>query len=135
MNIQESMHRILADKDNVATLFYSIFFERYPEVKPYFEGVKLPHQAELLRMALMVMEQHYSHNYPATDYYLKYLGTKHRALGIPFDEYPKFGQALVATLEKFHGPDWNAQVASQWQEAIDRTTRLLFEGYRTQYTV
>ncbi len=135
MNIQESMHRILAHKDNVAALFYSIFFERYPEVKPYFEGVKLSHQAELLRMALMVMERHFTHSYSATGYFLKYLGTRHKDRGIPQDDYPKFGQALLATLQQFHGPDWDALLGGQWQEAIDRATGLLFEGYRTHYTV
>ena len=66
---------------------------------------------------------------------MKYLGTKHQDRGIPFQEYPKFGQALVAALEQFHGPDWNPQLAGQWQEAIDRASNLLFEGYRTHYTV
>jgi hemoglobin-like flavoprotein len=135
VDIQESMHQILDHKDNMATLFYAIFFERYPEVRPYFEQVSLPQQAELLRMTLMIVERHYNHSYPATAMYLKYLGTKHHTRGIPAQEYPKFRDALLATLEQFHGQDWNPHLDEQWKGAIDRATALILEGYQTHFTI
>src|SRR5262249_17261330 len=118
MDIQESLHRILQDRNNVADQFYRLFFERYPEVRRHFEGVNLAHQAELLRMALMVMEAHYAHAYPATQNYLQCLGSKHHGRGVPRELYPKFRDALLATLEQFHGRDWDEGLAGQWREAF-----------------
>ena len=135
MDIQESLHHILEQKESVADLFYVVFLERYPEVRRHFDQVNLKHQAVLLTMALMVMAQHYSHAYPATEMYLKYLGTRHQARDIPPDSYPKFRDALLATLAQFHGKDWDGRLEGQWCAAIDRASQTMFAGYREHFHV
>ena len=135
MNIQQSLHHILEQKEKVADLFYIVFLERYPEVRTYFRGVDLQPQAVLLTMALMVIERHYSGSYPATEMYLKYLGTKHHDRGIPPELFAKFRDAMLSTLERFHSKDWNALLAQQWGAAINRAATTMFQGYRHHYTV
>ena len=135
MDIQQSLQRILEQKETVADLFYIVFLERYPEVRRYFQGVNLRTQAVLLTMALMVMERHYSGSYPATEMYLQYLGTKHHDRGIPPELFAKFREALLRTLERFHSKDWNAHLARQWGAAINRAAATMFQGYRQHYTV
>ena len=135
MDIQQSLHRILEQKDTLADLFYLVFLERYPEVGSRFHGVNMKAQGTLLTMALMVMERNYSGSYPATALYLRYLGTKHHDRGIPREDYPKFRAAMLATLARFHSKDWNPQLARQWAEAIDRATAAMLDGYRHHYTV
>jgi hemoglobin-like flavoprotein len=135
MDIAQSLHRILEQQETMADLFYIIFLERYPEVRQYFEGVNLKAQSVLLTMALMVMERHYSGSYPATRMYLRYLGTKHHDRGIPAELFPKFRDALLAALERFHSNDWNAHLARQWHDAIDHATATMLSGYRHHYTV
>src|SRR5262245_40458778 len=121
MDIHESMHRILQQRNTFADLFYLVFLESYPDVRKPFEGIDLKHQGVLLTMALMVMELHYSGSYPATEMYLMYIGTKHHDRGIPPELFPHFHNALMAALERFHSTDWNPQLAGQWHDAIDRT--------------
>jgi hemoglobin-like flavoprotein len=135
MDIQQSLHRILEQKDTLADLFYLVFLERYPEVRHRFEGVDMGGQAALLTMALMVIERHYQGSYPATAMYLRYLGTKHHDRGIARRDFPKFRAAMLATLDRFHSKDWNPHLARQWAEAIDKATTAMLEGYRHHYTV
>src|SRR5262249_39747199 len=95
MTINESLDGVLKEKESLANLFYfTIFFDEYPEVRPYFDKVNMRHQVVLLTMALMVMVNHYVNKYSATEMYLRYLGTKHKDRGIPVDLYPKFRSAL-----------------------------------------
>ena len=119
MNIEESLHHILEEKQNVASQFYPIFFECHPEARPYFAGVDMKQQAELLRMALMMIERHFTRRYTATESYLNYLGTKHSNRRIPETLFPGFRDALLITLEQFHGKDWDAALAGQWRQAFD----------------
>jgi hemoglobin-like flavoprotein len=135
MDIQESLHRILEEKQNVAGLFYPLFLDRHPEARPYFKGVDLQYQAALLRVALIMIERHATHCYRATEMYLQYLGSKHHARGIPEEMFPPFRDALLAALEQFHGPEWGPALALQWRLAIDRAAEVMLQGYRNPLSV
>jgi hemoglobin-like flavoprotein len=130
MNIQDSLRRVLEERDTVATTFYEVFFERTPEARPLFDGVNMKHQAVLLTMALMVIERHHAHGYPSTALYLKYLGHKHHLRGVPPEMYPKWAEALLATLARFHGPDWDEEAAGQWRSALEGAAQVMLVGYR-----
>ena len=86
-------------------------------------------------MTLMVIERYHSRGYPAVAMYLNYLGTKHHERGIEPDLYPKFRESLLASLEQFHGPDWDLDLARQWAEAIDRAILAMLEGYTRKFHV
>jgi hemoglobin-like flavoprotein len=130
MTIHDSLRQVLENRDTLATLFYEVFFERYPEAKPYFKDVNLKHQAVLLTMALMVVERHATHGYGSTTLYLKYLGHKHHLRGVPPELYPKWAEALLASLEQFHGKQWDQEAAGQWRAALDRAAEVMLAGYR-----
>ena len=134
MDIHESVHRILQNKECFADLFYIVFLQD-AEIQRHFSKVNIRQQAVLLTMALLVTERHYAYSYPATEMYLNYLGTKHHSRGIPPESYPKFRDTLLAALERFHGKDWHPHLATQWQEAIDHATASMLKGYEQQYHV
>jgi hemoglobin-like flavoprotein len=135
MDINESTNRILERGESLADLFYQVFFERYPDARKHFQSVNLKHQAVLLTMALLVIGRHFMGSYPATEMYLKYLGTKHRTRGIPPELYPQFRDALLVTLERFHGNDWSEGLTNQWTEAIDGAIEKMLDGYKQHYSV
>jgi hemoglobin-like flavoprotein len=135
MDIHDSVHQILQQKESFADVFYLVFLEDYPEVRQHFTHVNFKHQNVLLTMALLVIERHYTHSYPATEMYLNYLGTKHDERGIPPQQYPMFREALLATLERFHGPGWDDHLATQWREAIDSAIEAMIKGYCRHYHV
>jgi hemoglobin-like flavoprotein len=135
MDIHESVHRILEQKESFADLFYVLFLEDFPEVRQHFSNVNFRHQSVLLTMTLLVMERHYTHSYPATEMYLNYLGTKHNLRGIPPQHYPMFRDALLGTLQRFHGQDWDSLLDRQWREAIDSSITSMIKGYQKHYHV
>jgi hemoglobin-like flavoprotein len=135
MNIHESLHHVLHRDEILADLFYDVFLDRYPEVREFFEGVDLQRQALLLTMALVVVVNHYTNAYPATELYLKYLGTQHHRRGIPVESYASFREALLETLERFHGDDWSPELAGNWRAAIDLAATTMHDGYREDFAV
>lgn len=130
MNITESIHEILNREEVVADLFYDIFLDRHPEVRRFFVGVDIRQQAVVLTMTLSIIEDFYRHSYPATARYLRLVGQRHKARGIPRELYPIFSQCLMETLERFHGQNWNAQLSDAWQRGIDKASNVLLEGYQ-----
>ena len=134
MDITGSVQTILGRKEIVIRRFYDLFLNRHPEAQPYFEGVNLEHQATLLTMALIMIESHYSHEYPATEHYLKVLGHRHHHDAIPPELFPKFRDCLIETLSEVHGEEWDDVLAGHWRAAIDKATSTMLEGYKRPYT-
>jgi hemoglobin-like flavoprotein len=130
MNLEESLHRVLQNRDGLADLFYLVFLDRYPEVRDHFLGVNMKHQAVLLTMALLAVERNSAGSYPATQMYLRYLGSKHKVRGIDPDLYPLWREAMLGTLERFHSQDWSPELCRQWSEALDKAIALILEGYQ-----
>jgi len=129
MDILESLQRILERKQPVNDSFYRIFLDQYPEVRQFFARVNMKHQAVLLTMAIQLIVQYYKYSFPVMEAYLKVLGEKHRDWGIGPEHYPKFCAAMLETLAKFHGHEWDQQLAQQWREALELASATILEGY------
>jgi hemoglobin-like flavoprotein len=135
MNIQESLQRILQEKDQLAEMFYDYFLEEYPELRPLFAKVDFKRQRVLLTTALMVVERGYTHPAPAVEQYLQYLGTKHHEFRVPKEAYAKWNEAMLVTMQRFHGEHWSEELAQQWRSAIELACELMFQGYEERVTV
>lgn len=135
MNIQDSLQQILASKQMFGERFYETFFKRNPEVKKFFADVNIERQSVLLTMALVVIEKQYSCPFAAAEEYLKYLGTKHHDWKIPKSLYADWTAAMLDTLEKFHGSDWDEDLREEWRRAIAQVVDFMFQGYEQHFTV
>jgi hemoglobin-like flavoprotein len=129
VDIQHSLARILERKEPLAELFYMCFLNEYPEVRQFFARVNMKRQAVLLTMALQLSVQFYAKAFPAIASYLEILGEKHQDWGIPCEHYPKFREAMLLTLRRFHGDDWSRELAQQWKDAIDLASSKMLDGY------
>jgi hemoglobin-like flavoprotein len=85
-------------------------------------------------MALIVVESHFTHSYPATTHYLHVLGHRHHQSGIPPEHFPKFRDCLLETLAEFHAESWSPDLAAAWRAAIDLAAGTMLEGYERAYT-
>ena len=135
MDLEASVQRILDRGKNLADLFYCVFLDRYPELRRHFTAVDLSHQAALLTMALQVIAEHHLRHSPAAAEYLLVLGHRHHAWGIELDEFPKFRDCLLDTLQQFHGQDWHDALARQWRAAIDEAIDTMRAGYAEPHTL
>ena len=129
MDISQSIREILNRDEVVADLFYDIFLDRHPEVRRFFVGVDIRQQAVVLTMMLSIIEDFYRHSYPATARYLRLVGQKHKARGIPQEMYLIFSQCLLETLARFHGQDWNESLSDEWQHGIDKAAKVMLDSY------
>jgi hemoglobin-like flavoprotein len=129
MDLTESLHEILEQKDKLADLFYLVFLEHHPDVQRFFFGVDMKRQNTLLTMALIVVERYAQGEYAVARSYLRMLGEKHLERGIPRDAYPKWREAMMGTLERFHGPRWNSGLADQWANALDSAITAVLTAY------
>jgi hypothetical protein len=89
----------------------------------------------VLTMALQVIGRCGDGGYSAVDQYLQYLGTRHSDRAIPQELYPKWRDAMLQTLERFHGDDWDAHLAQQWSQSIDTAAEIMFRGYEVRFRV
>ncbi len=135
MNIQQSMNHILDSDELLGDTFYTVFFQRCPEVQEFFADTNMQRQAALLTTALILVETYYTSPNLAVEQYLQYLGTKHHDRGIPLSLYERWCDAMLETLARFHGDEWDEALAAQWREAIGRATELMFEGYQEHFHV
>lgn len=133
MIIEASIQQLLSQKDTVVRLFYDRLLAQYPEVREYFAGIDVEQQAIALTIALVMVENLFSHAYPATRHYLKVLGHRHHLRGIRADLYPRFCNCLLETLAEFHGNDWDAELSTEWRDALEMASKTMLEGYRKPY--
>jgi hemoglobin-like flavoprotein len=128
--IHESLESILSADRNFGEMFYANFFARVPEARSHFEGLDMERQSMVLTMALTSVVQYHSAGFSAVQKYLRLLGTRHYDREIPMDLYAAWSKAMLETLSRFHGDDWNDALALAWQHALDDAINVMFEGYQ-----
>jgi hemoglobin-like flavoprotein len=129
MNLEASLEKILESDHQFGELFYDVFFEQSPDAKQYFQGTNMKGQALMLSISLRLMGDYHKRGFSAIEHYLQMLGTRHADRKVPREMYPKWRDSLLATLEKFHGNDWDAALAEEWRAAIDAISVVMFKGY------
>ncbi len=130
MTLTESVSKILSQTGALTPRFYQRFFEQVPEAEAFFEATNMGHQAAVLRMALQMVEQFFTHGYEAIGEYLRVIGVKHRDRGIPTDLYAEWRDTLLDTLEEFHGWEWSEALAEEWTGALNQSIDKIIEGYQ-----
>jgi hemoglobin-like flavoprotein len=133
MQLDNSLQRVLADKNLVIRRFYERFLSEQPEAKELFANVDMKQQALMLTMALIVVEAHSRNSYPAVEHYLHVLGDRHREAGVPRDMFVPFRDCLVETIRSCHADEWDEDLANEWRAELDRATQTMFEGYDGDY--
>jgi hemoglobin-like flavoprotein len=128
VNLSDSVKQVLAASEVFGELFYEEFFRRCPEAEPYFRGADMRRQQLMVTMTLTTIQQHHDGGYPAVEKYLKHLGVLHHRKSIPMDTYPHWRAAMLHTLARLHGPEWNRHLSAEWGEALDGALRVMLHG-------
>jgi len=135
MNIRKSVDAIMESGEGFGAIFYDIFFGRCPAAASYFDKTDMARQSVILTMALKLMEQFHANGFKAVEQYLQHIGTRHNDIAIPKEMYPDWRDSMLIALEKFHGDDWNDDLASDWHLAIDKTIEAMLNGYERRRSV
>jgi nitric oxide dioxygenase len=71
------------------------------------------------------------HNPETSASILRNLGCKHVSYGAVLTDYPLIGDALLQTLERHLGKDWNPEVEQAWTIGYQKISDLMIEGTQT----
>jgi hemoglobin-like flavoprotein len=113
--VQQSFGQVVPIADKAAALFYDRLFEIAPAVKPLFHG-DMADQRRKLVAALAAVVSGLS-DLPSVLPVASALAKRHVGYGARPEHYPVVGEALLWTLERGLGTQWNHQVADAWTAA------------------
>ena len=113
--VQQSFGQVVPIADKAAEIFYSRLFEIAPAVKPLFHG-DMAEQRRKLVAALAAVVSGLS-DLPSVLSAASALAKRHVGYGARPEHYSVVGEALLWTLERGLGPQWNHQVADAWTAA------------------
>jgi hemoglobin-like flavoprotein len=101
------------DPETVGALFYNRLFEIAPEVKPMFSRTTVAEQSKKLLAMLSYVIAKLDKLEDIIDEVAK-LAQRHRQYGVKEDHYMIVGAALLWTLEKGLGDNWNEELKEAW---------------------
>jgi len=103
------------DMLTVGGLFYGRLFEIAPEVKPMFSRTPIPEQSKKLLTMLSYVISKLDRLDEIMDE-VKKLAQRHSNYGVKESHYSAVGAALLWTLEKGLGAQWNEELKAAWTE-------------------
>lgn len=112
--VQDSFRKVAPIADVAADIFYDRLFSIAPEVRPLFPADMSEQKKKL--MGVLGVAVNNLHQVATILPVVKELGAKHVDYGVKDEHYDTVGAALLFTLEKGLGDDWNDDLAEAWTE-------------------
>jgi len=125
--IRSSFEALKPHANTLVDRFYSILFQRYPQVKPMFAHTDLPRQKHMLIQALVLLVT----NLEKPDVLkstLGAMGARHTGYGARDAHYDAVGECLLAAMAEVAGPLWSDELAAEWGETYGAVASLMKQG-------
>ncbi|GHH43319.1 globin domain-containing protein [Streptomyces candidus] len=113
--IRTSLAVVAPQAPEMTVYFYTVLFARYPGVRALFPDNMDVQRDRLLRGLLRIIDL-----VDDVDNLVRFcsrLGQDHRKFGALEAHYPAVGECLLASLARYAGTAWNAEVAAAWTHA------------------
>jgi len=124
--VQASFDKVAPIAEAAAGLFYARLFELDPQLKPLFKG-DMKRQGMML-MSMIATAVRGLSNTEALIPMVKNLGRRHVGYGVKDSHYAVVGQALIETLEKGLGKDFDAATREAWLGAYSLLSSVMKSG-------
>lgn len=111
--VQESFEKVVPIADTAASIFYDRLFTIAPEVKPMFGNADMSEQGKKLMTTIGIAVKGLT-NLEKIVPTVQNLGVKHLDYGVKKEHFAIVGEALIFTLEKGLGDDWNDELKEAW---------------------
>jgi hemoglobin-like flavoprotein len=127
--LQDSFALVAAKETDLASRFYEILFDRYPQTRAMFRR-RTEEQAKMLTSALAAVVAHVDDTawLVAT---LPPMGAKHVSYGVTNEMYDWVGECLLAALDDVCGEDFTPAVRATWTAAFGAIAGLMQQGADT----
>ena len=112
--VKSTWTSVEAISDTAAELFYGRLFELNPELKHLFKGDMTEQGKKLMQMIGVAVAN--LHQLDQVLVPVQELGRRHVDYQVKDEDYDTVAEALLWTLEKGLGADWNDHVKAAWTE-------------------
>jgi NAD(P)H-flavin reductase/hemoglobin-like flavoprotein len=113
--IKESFALIEPQAEDVTAYFYGRLFAENPRLRALFPPSMETSRRRLFRALTEIVWSIDSPDNLAA--FLRRLGRNHRKFGVCREHYDAVGDALLATVRRFTGAAWTAEMAAAWSDA------------------
>jgi len=125
--IRKTQSIVLSHSKGLATTFYQMLEDTYPESKILFQSAKMNVQK-------MEFERAFYHILSLLDQpeelqkYLHDIGIRHMTYGILAIHYPMITQTLILTLKSLFAEQWNGDIEKNWKDLIQTILKQMLNG-------
>jgi NAD(P)H-flavin reductase/hemoglobin-like flavoprotein len=124
--IKESFALFEGREEEISGYFYGRLFAENPRLRALFPPA-MSHQRD--RYFHAIREIVWSIDSPGTlSTFLSRLGRDHHRFGVTREHYDAMGRALLATLRKFGGDAWTAEMECAWRHAYATAATMMAEA-------
>ncbi len=123
--VQASFKKVAPIAPQAAEIFYGRLFEIAPQVKPMFKGDMVEQGAKLMTTLGVVVNG--LKDLPAIVPVAQDLAVKHVGYGVEAEHYAFVGEALLYTLGKGLGDDFDAPTNEAWTSAYGTLSSVMIE--------
>ena len=126
LRLKTSWNTVARHGDQVPLFFYSALFLSHPDTRDMFPVSMATQRDKLVRALGHVISR--VGDLDAAVPILQQLGRDHRRFGVVREHYPAVGEALLATLEHFSGPEWTDELAHDWATAYRIVSEVMIDA-------
>jgi NAD(P)H-flavin reductase/hemoglobin-like flavoprotein len=119
---------VAAAGDEAAAYFYGRLFAAAPALRALFPASMSAQRGRILHAFARIAPG--GEDEPGLDEYLAQLGRSHRKHGVRPAHYGPVGEALLATVRAFAGPDWTPAWEAAWESAYGRASAVMIRAAR-----
>jgi NAD(P)H-flavin reductase/hemoglobin-like flavoprotein len=124
--IKESFALIEPKAEETVAYFYGRLFAENPQLRALFPPAMDVQRDRLLHALREIV---WSLDSPDTlSAFLSRLGRDHRKFGVSREHYDAMGRALLATLRKYAGDGWTAEMECAWRAAYTTAADMMIEA-------
>lgn len=124
--VQKSFEKVAPISEVAASLFYGRLFEIAPHVRPMFKDDVTDQGRKLMRTLSVVVNG--LDNLEAIVPVAQSLATKHIDYGVKPEHYQSVGEALLWTLAKGLGEDFDTETRCAWEEAFSLLAGVMIDA-------
>ena len=112
--------------DQLVHGFYTLLFERHPEIRAKFPA-DMERQKFHLAAALAILFRNLD-NFAALEQPLMSLGASHAGYGVRPEQYLLVRDVMLESIRSVAGDAWSAQLEDAWREALNRVCSTMLKG-------
>ena len=118
------------DPGMVGEVFYSRLFYTSPKLRKMFDRSMTDQYKKLIDMLSLMVARLDKLDEISEE--IKQLGIRHASYGVKPAHYKLVGEALLWTLEKGLGNDWNLEVKKAWSSCYDMISETMIAATETK---